>query len=116
GIADQEADILEDPETAVEGPTRLHLVWQRAAGLPGEDEQAGGPPAVEQRRADAVAAVARRRGVRVTVLTAEGGSALERLASLVAVPDFASVSLALAHGIDPRVVPAGSELKSALSP
>jgi len=116
GIAEQERDIFADPETAGEGPTRLHLVLLRDGGLTGEDEQAGEPPAVEERRADAVAALARRRGVRVTVLTAEGGSALERLASLVAVPDFASVYLALAHGIDPRVVPAVSELKSALTP
>jgi len=45
------------------------------------------------------------------VITAEGGSPLERLASLVAIPDFASIYLGLAHGIDPTAVPAVSELK-----
>ena len=54
--------------------------------------------------------LAERRGVRVDVLTAEGGSALERLASLTAVPDFASLYLALAHGFDPMAVPAVNEL------
>ena len=60
--------------------------------------------------------MARRRGIRCTELTAEGGSALERLASLVAVPDFSSVYLALAHGVNPMAVPAVAELKSALQP
>jgi hypothetical protein len=50
------------------------------------------------------------------VLTAAGGSALERLASLVAVPDFASVYLALAHGLDPMAMPAVTELKAAVQP
>ena len=49
--------------------------------------------------------------VRCDVVTAEGGSALERLASLVAVPDFASIYLALAHGLDPMAVPAVTEMK-----
>ena len=47
----------------------------------------------------------------VSVLNAEGGSELERLASLIAVPDFASVYLALLHGLDPIAVRAVSELK-----
>ena len=36
---------------------------------------------------------------------------LVRLASLVAIPDFASVYLGLAHGLDPMAVPAISEMK-----
>ena len=36
---------------------------------------------------------------------------MERLASLLAVPDFASVYLALAHGLDPTAVPAVEEMK-----
>lgn len=113
--ASDAADIFADPEPAG-GPTRLHLVVLRDGGLAGEDEDTGEPFAVEERRAEAVAALARRRGIRCTVLTAEGGSALERLASLVAVPDFASVYLALAHGLDPMAVPAVTELKAALRP
>jgi len=50
------------------------------------------------------------------VVTAEGGSPLERLASLVAVPDFASIYLGLAHGQDPMAVPAVSEMKDLLRP
>ena len=74
------------------------------------------PTEVEERRAEAVQEIAERRGVRVTVLTAEGGSVLERLASLIAVPDFASLYLALAHGLDPMAVPAVSEMKNFLTP
>jgi hypothetical protein len=48
--------------------------------------------------------------------TAEGGSALERLASLVAVPDFTSIYLAMAHGLDPMAVPAVSEMKELSQP
>ena len=115
GLAEQERDIFADSE-AEDGPTRLHLVLLCDGGLAG-DEQAGTEPlSVAQRRAEAVAAMARRRGIRCTELTAEGGSALERLASLVAVPDFSSVYLALAHGVNPMAVPAVAELKSALQP
>ncbi|MGH3683248.1 MAG: SIS domain-containing protein, partial [Natronosporangium sp.] len=116
GLAEQDRDVFADPPPEGGGSTRLHLVVLRDGGLAGEDEDAGEPFAVEERRAEAVAALARRRGVRCTVLTAEGGSALERLASLVAVPDFASVYLALAHGLDPMAVPAVTELKSAVQP
>lgn len=115
GLAEQDRDIFADPEPAGAGAARLHLVLLRDGGLTSEDEAVGEPVAVEERRAEAVAALARRRGVRCTVLTAEGGSPLERLASLVAVPDFASVYLALAHGIDPMGVPAVTELKTALT-
>jgi hypothetical protein len=73
--------------------------------------EAGEPPAVEDRRADAVAELCALRGVRCGVIQAEGASPLERLASLLAVPDFASVYLALAHGLDPTAVPAVEEMK-----
>jgi glucose/mannose-6-phosphate isomerase len=118
GLAEQARDIFADPTEGdrVEGPTRLHLVLLRDGGLSDETDEAGEPLAVEERRADAAAVLARRRGIRCTVLTAEGGSPLERLASLVSVPDFASIYLALAHGIDPMAVPAVTELKAALTP
>ena len=116
GLAEPARDIFADPSPEDGGRTRLHLVVLRDGGLAGEDEHDGEPFAVEERRAEAVAVLARRRGVRCTVLTAEGGSALERLASLVAVPDFASVYLALAHGLDPMAVPAVTELKAAVQP
>jgi len=114
GLAEAERDIFADP--GQEGPVRLHLVVLRDGGVVGEDEPVGEPAAVEDRRADAVVALARRRGIRCTVLVADGASPLERLASLVAVPDFASVYLGVAHGLDPMAVPAVTELKDALVP
>ncbi|WP_027659315.1 SIS domain-containing protein [Salinispora fenicalii] len=110
GLVEGERDIFADPDlTAVVG-TRLRLVLLRDGGLNPEDD-ADEPLAVEERRADAVQTLAERRGVRADVVTAEGGSALERLASLIAVPDFASIYLALAHGLDPMAVPAVTEMK-----
>jgi glucose/mannose-6-phosphate isomerase len=117
GLAEAERDIFADPEDAEQSSTRLRLVLLRDGGLAGEEEAADGEPAaVEDRRAEAVQKLAERRGVRVSVLTAEGASPLERLASLVAVPDFASLYLGLAHGLDPMAVPAISEMKDLVSP
>ena len=110
GLAEGERDIFADREEAVVDATRLRLVLLRDGGLNAEDDT-DEPLAVEERRADAVQTLAERRGVRCDVVTAEGGSALERLASLMAVPDFASVYLALAHGLDPMAVPAITEMK-----
>jgi glucose/mannose-6-phosphate isomerase len=119
GLAESSRDIFADPEADPqaehEDTTRLRLVVMRDGGL-NPEEEADEPVAVEERRADAVQTLAERRGVRCDVLTAEGGSALERLASLVAVPDFASLYLALAHGLDPMAVPAISELKELSNP
>ncbi|WP_019870937.1 SIS domain-containing protein [Salinispora oceanensis] len=110
GLAEGERDIFADPDLTKAVGTRLRLVLLRDGGLNPEDD-ADEPLAVEERRADAVQTLAERRGVRVDVVTAEGGSALERLASLIAVPDFASIYLALAHGLDPMAVPAVTEMK-----
>src|SRR3954447_10329782 len=113
GLAESSRDIFADDED--DAPTRLRLVVMRDGGLNPEDE-ADEPVAVEERRADAVQTLAERRGVRCDVITAEGGSAVERLASLVAVPDFASLYLALAHGLDPMAVPAINEMKELSNP
>ncbi|KOX07486.1 SIS domain-containing protein [Micromonospora profundi] len=111
GLAEGERDIFADPAEDDDGEgTRLRLVLLRDGGLNAEDDT-DEPLAVEERRADAVQTLAERRGVRCDVVTAEGGSALERLASLIAVPDFASIYLALAHGLDPMAVPAITEMK-----
>ncbi|GIM95642.1 SIS domain-containing protein [Paractinoplanes toevensis] len=116
GLAESSRDIFADPDEEEEATgTRLRLVVFRDGGL-NPEEDADEPIAVEERRADAVQTLAERRGVRVDVLTAEGGSALERLASLTAVPDFASLYLALAHGLDPMAVPAISEMKELSNP
>ncbi|SCL28187.1 phospho-glucose isomerase C-terminal SIS domain-containing protein [Micromonospora nigra] len=115
GLAEGERDIFADPDESDEDGTRLRLVLLRDGGLNAEDDT-DEPLAVEERRADAVQTLAERRGVRCDVVTAEGGSALERLASLVAVPDFASIYLALAHGLDPMAVPAITEMKELANP
>jgi glucose/mannose-6-phosphate isomerase len=115
GLAEGSRDIFADPDDVDEAVTRMRLVVLRDGGLNPEDD-ADEPVAVEERRADAIQTLADRRGVRCDVLTAEGGSALERLASLVAVPDFASLYLALAHGLDPMAVPAISEMKELSNP
>ncbi len=110
GLVESERDIFADPGDEPE-PTRLRVLLLRDGGLHDENADAGEPSVVEERRADAVVELAARRGVRCGVIQAEGGSPLERLASLVAVPDFASVYLALAHGLDPTAVPAVDEMK-----
>ncbi|GAA4680816.1 SIS domain-containing protein [Phytohabitans rumicis] len=116
GLVESARDIFADPEEESESDaTRLRLVLLRDGGL-GSDEDTDEPFAVEERRADAVQTLAERRGVRCDVVTAEGGSSLERLASLVAVPDFASIYLALAHGLDPMAVPAVTEMKELSNP
>ncbi|WP_433793537.1 SIS domain-containing protein [Actinoplanes sp. CA-252034] len=117
GLAETSRDIFADPdeEDDEQALTRLRLVVFRDGGLNPEDD-ADEPVAVEERRADAIQTIADRRGVRCDVLTAEGGSTLERLASLVAVPDYASLYLALAHGLDPMAVPAISEMKELANP
>ncbi|GAB3219681.1 SIS domain-containing protein [Glycomyces halotolerans] len=104
-LAEGGRDIFADEDEA--SATRLRIILMRDDGLDGDDTS----PKPDTRRADAVAKLAERRGVRCDVMPAEGGCALERLASLIAVPDFASVYLALAHGLDPMRVPAVSEMK-----
>lgn len=117
-LSEAERDIFADPADAVDNDaTRLRVVLLRDGGLAEEEDNVEPEPAaVEERRADAVEEIAGRRGVRLSVLAAEGGSTLERLASLVAVPDFASLYLAMAHGLDPMGVPAMSEMKDFVAP
>jgi hypothetical protein len=121
GLAEAGRDIFADrgddgDRDGDDATTRLRLVLLRDGGVPGEDAGDGEPLAVEERRADAVQTLAELRGVRCSAVTAEGGSALERLASLVAVPDFASIYLGLAHGLDPMAVPAITEMKELVNP
>jgi glucose/mannose-6-phosphate isomerase len=63
-------------------------------------------------RADACVELARERSVPVSELRAEGAGRFARLASLVAVPDFASAYLALLQGTDPTPVDAIAALKA----
>jgi glucose/mannose-6-phosphate isomerase len=116
GLAESERDIFADPDSVRDDRlTRLRVVLLRDGGLAEDDGADGEPIAVEERRAEAMQALAERRGVRCSLVLAEGGSPLERLASLIAVPDFASIYLGLAHGLDPMAVPAVTELKELAS-
>jgi glucose/mannose-6-phosphate isomerase len=96
-------DLFRD-RTEEEAPLRLRLVVVR--------DDAGDEAAA--RRADASAEVASARGVAVSVLSAQGESAIERLASLVGLLDYASVYLGLAYGLDPTPILPIDELKRAL--
>lgn len=113
GLVEADRDIFADPGDAAddEGDTRLRLLILRDGGLIDDETPVGEPMVVEERRADAAVALAARRGVRCGTIQAEGGSPLERFASLVAVADFASIYLAIAHGLDPAAVPAVDEMK-----
>jgi glucose/mannose-6-phosphate isomerase len=117
GLAEADRDIFADPEDWEENAaTRLRVVLLSDGGLTENDGSDPEPMELEERRAEALQEIAARRAVRVSVLTAEGASPLERLASLIAVPDFASIYLAMAHGLDPMAVPAVSEMKDFLTP
>jgi glucose/mannose-6-phosphate isomerase len=95
-------DLFHDRES--EPPPRLRLVLLRD---PAEDDRS-------RRRADATRAVAAGRGVRLSELVADGESWLERLASLIALGDHASVYLAALLGVDPTPIAPIVEIKSAL--
>jgi glucose/mannose-6-phosphate isomerase len=110
GLAET-ADIFADSDDG-SSLARLSVVLLQDGGL--ADDEISEPAEVEQRRIEAVQGICDRRGIRWSLLTAQGGSALERLASLVTVPDFASIYLGLAHGLDPMAVPAVTELKERL--
>jgi glucose/mannose-6-phosphate isomerase len=64
---------------------------------------AGEPPELARRRAVCLE-LAESRGVEVADVPAEGRHPLERLASLIAVTDYASVYLALLLGVDPTPI------------
>ncbi|HVS67911.1 MAG TPA: SIS domain-containing protein [Mycobacteriales bacterium] len=91
-------DRVEDPD-----PFRLRLVVLR-------DDDGGNAST----RADASIEVAQARGVGVSVISAEGSSPFERLASIVGLVDFASVYLALATGFDPTPIGPINDLKARL--
>jgi glucose/mannose-6-phosphate isomerase len=95
------ADIFADPVEDDLERTRMHLVLLR------DTEE---HPAVA-RRALVVRDLARSRRVDVSELQAEGSSAFQRIASLIALADWTSTYLGLASGIDPTPVHAIDELK-----
>jgi len=96
----QEDDFFRD--RADENDTGLHLILLR------DTEE---HPQVAKRR-EVSAALARDRGVPVTELMAEGAHPLERIATLIALADYATVYLAIALGVDPTPVAAIQTLKA----
>jgi len=98
GAADD--DIFRD-RVDDDSPLRLRLVL-----VDDETEQTS--------RAEISEEVAAARGVAVTRLRTEGDSAVERLASVVGLIDYASVYLALVQGIDPTPVAPIDALKKRL--
>lgn len=91
-------DRVDDPEP----PLRLRLVLLRDV-----------PPAEHPLAAQAAAAArlaCAARDVRVSEVVAEGNSGYERLAELIGIADYASVYLALLHGVDPSAAGATDDL------
>ncbi len=103
GAAGSAGDIFADPQ---EHAQRLRLVLLR--DLADEHPQV-------TRRAEVSKDIAESRGVALTELIAEGGSRLERLASLVGLIDYASVYTALGMGIDPTPIAAIQDLKARIA-
>ena len=85
-------DRIEDAEPGL----RLRLVLLR------DDPDAERPEVAGQ--AGAARRAAQERGVQVSELVTQGDSGYERLAELVGLTDYASVYLALLHGVDPGPV------------
>lgn len=103
--AGDEEDFFRDRVDDDTGTTRLRLVLLRDAE---EHPQLS-------RRADASMELAQARGIATSELRTEPGSAIERLAGLVGLVDFASVYLGLAYGLDPTPIAAIAELKERIS-
>ncbi|MDQ1635142.1 MAG: glucose/mannose-6-phosphate isomerase [Frankiaceae bacterium] len=99
-------DIFNDPDEGGSTGQKLRLVLLR--------DHADEHPQVT-RRADVSEVIAQDRGVAVTALKAEGVSRFERLASLVAPIDYATVYLALLLGLDPTPVVAIQDLKARIA-
>ena len=98
------ADPFADPPTGA----RLRLALLR-------DTEAAEDAGVA-RAADAVASTAAECGVAVEQLRATGTAPLARVASLVALTDFAAVYLALGLGLDPSASPRVADLRERLGP
>lgn len=99
-----ERDIFADPDSGGSADRSIHQLLLRE---PGHESD----PAA--RTADAVAEIAAARGVPVTRLDTEGGTRLERLASLVGLLDYASVYAGVLGGVDPTPIDAIAALKAA---
>lgn len=108
-FASRATDMFADP--FLDGPagTRLRLVMLRDA--PPSPERPDGAWLETSRTADALRVTAEEAGVRISDITAEPGTPLERFADLVSLLDFAAVYLALAAGVDPLTSPHVADLR-----
>ena len=108
-FAARPGDVFNDP--FLDDPTgaRLRLLFLRDAE-PTVDRP-DGAWLETSRTADAVRLTAEEAGVRISEASAADGHALERLADLVALTDFAAVYLALAGGVDPLTSPHVADLR-----
>ena len=102
GADTEPVDIFRDRVEDPLGPPRLRVVLLR------DTEE---HPRTALRR-EAVARLAAERGIAMSEIPAEGDTPLARLASLIAITDYASVYLALAYGIDPAPVEIIDRLRS----
>jgi glucose/mannose-6-phosphate isomerase len=105
GTASVEDLFRDRVEDDVEEPTRMRLVLLRDTE---EHPQVARRTAVSEELAD-------ERGLGVSTVQAEGASAFERLAFLVALGDWTTAYLALLEGRDPTPVDAITALKSRIS-
>jgi len=108
GVRESAPDIFADP--FLDGPAqpRLGLLMMRDA-----------PPTVQTRHwaeaealTEAIVQTAHEAGVQVSVVTAEPGHPLVRLAGQIAQTDFAATYLAIGLGLDPAVSPHVADLRA----
>lgn len=92
-------DLFEDVNTSGLGQFRIFILKDTKGDIGAE------------RRANVVNEIAGERGVKVTFIEAQGSDPLERMASLIALTDWASVYAALALGINPSPILPILELK-----
>ncbi len=92
--------LFEDPNTSGLGQFRIFILKDTV-------DDAGA-----ERRANVVNDIAASRGVKVTFIEAQGTDPISRMASLIALTDWASVYAALALGIDPSPIDPILELKA----
>lgn len=100
-------DIFADPH--LDGPAGPSLALVLLRDRPVDPPTPGG--AAAESLASAVAQAARESAVRVVEVHAAGGSALERLASLIALGDYAATYAALGQGWDPVGSPHVADLR-----
>ncbi|MFM1786926.1 MAG: hypothetical protein RL228_876 [Actinomycetota bacterium] len=93
-------DLFEDENTSGLGQFRIFILKDTL-------DDAGA-----ERRANVVNEIAGQRGVKVTFIESQGSDPISRMASLIALTDWASVYAALALGIDPSPILPILELKS----